>query len=95
MDVGGHLTFSKSTYQVVLRITSLAVSIRTSHDLYRGEDAAEKFTRDLQQEAKQLFDEFIATPNLMLLTATELRSFNNAITFRICAKPQCELTVTL
>ena len=37
---------------------------------YRGENAAEKFVRDLQQEAKQLFDEYIATPTPMLLTAT-------------------------
>ena len=34
-----------------------------------GEDAAEKFVRDLQLEAKQLFDEYIATPkpNCLLL----------------------------
>ena len=37
--------------------------------MYRGENAAEKFVRDLQQEAKQLFDEYIATPKPMLLTA--------------------------
>ena len=54
--------------------------------MYRGENAAEKFVRDLQQEAKQLFDEYIATPIPMLLTATELRSFNNA-TCHICTKP--------
>ena len=34
----------------------------------RGENAAEKFVRDLQQEAKQLFDEHIATPKPTLLT---------------------------
>ena len=61
---------------------------RTSHDhSYRGEDAAEMFVRDLQQEAKQLFDEYIATPKPMLLTATELRSFDNATTCHICTKP--------
>ena len=37
---------------------------------YRDEDDAEKFVCDLQQEAKQLFDEYIATPKPMLLTAT-------------------------
>ena len=42
--------------------------------MYRGENAAEKFVRNLQQEAKQLFDEYIATPKPMLLTATEWRS---------------------
>ena len=40
--------------------------------MYRGEDAAEKFVRDFQQEAKQLCDEYIATPKPMLITATEL-----------------------
>ena len=54
--------------------------------MYRGEDAAEKFVRDLQQEAKQLFDEYIATPKPILLTATELRSFNNTATCHICTK---------
>ena len=55
--------------------------------MYRGENAAEKFVRDLQQEAKQLFDEYIATPKPMLLTATELSSFNKATTCNICTKP--------
>ena len=31
--------------------------------------------------------EYIATPKPMLLTATELRSFNNATTCHICTKP--------
>ena len=55
--------------------------------MYRGENAAEKCVRDLQQEAKQLFDEYIATPKPMLLTATELRSFNHATTCHRCTKP--------
>ena len=55
--------------------------------MYRGGNVAEKFVRDLQQEAKQLFDEYIATPKPILLTATELRSFNNATTCHICTKP--------
>ena len=46
--------------------------------IYGGKNAAEKFVCDLQQEAKQLFDEYIATPKPMLLT-TELRSFNNSL----------------
>ena len=54
--------------------------------MHRGEDAAEKFVCDLQHEAKQLFDEYIATPKSMLLT-TELQSFNNATTCHICTKP--------
>ena len=44
---------------------------------FRGEDAAEKFVRDLQLEAKQLFDEYIAAPKPKLLTATESRSLVN------------------
>ena len=43
--------------------------------MYRGENGAE-----------QLFDEYIATPKPMLLTATELQSFNNATTCHICTK---------
>ena len=41
----------------------------------------------MQQEAKQLFDEYIAAPKPMLLTATKLRSFNNATTCHVCTKP--------
>ena len=55
--------------------------------MYWGENDAEKFVCDLQQESKQLFDEYIATPKPMLLTATELRSFNTATTCHICRKP--------
>ena len=51
--------------------------------MYRGENSAEKFVCDLQKEVKQLFDEYIATPKLLLLTATELRSFNNATTCQV------------
>ena len=54
--------------------------------MYRSENAAEKFVCDLQQEAKLLFAEYIATPKQMLLTATELRSFNNATTCHTCTK---------
>ena len=53
--------------------------------MYRGKNAAEKFVHDLQQEAKQLFDEYIATPKPMLLTSTELPLFNNAC--HICTEP--------
>ena len=55
--------------------------------MYRGGNAAEKYVCDLQQEVKQLFDEDIATPKPMLLTATELRSFNNVTACHICTKP--------
>ena len=46
---------------------------------YRGEDAAEMFVRKLQEEAKQLFQEYIVTPQqLPELTGAELRSFHTA-----------------
>ena len=34
-----------------------------------------------------MFDEYISTPNPMLLAATELQSFNTATTCHICTKP--------
>ena len=55
--------------------------------MYRGEDVAEKFVRDLQQEAKQLFHEYIKSLKPLLLTATELRSFRNARSFPHCGEP--------
>ena len=60
-----HLTFSKSRSHAVLCSMHCRSELLTT--------TAEKFVRDLQQEAKQLFDEYIATPKPMLLTATELR----------------------
>ena len=55
--------------------------------MYRGEDAAEMFVCKLQLEPRQLFDEYIATPKPMMLTATESRSFANATICHICTKP--------
>ena len=55
--------------------------------MYRGEDAAEKFVRDLQQEAKQLCEEYITKPKPMLFSITDSQSFTNATTYHICAKP--------
>ena len=52
-----------------------------------GEDAAEMFVHKLQLEAKQLFDEYIATPKPMLLTAAESQSFTDTTTCHICIKP--------
>ena len=49
--------------------------------------------RDLQLEAKQLFDEYIVTPKPILLTATESRSFDSTTICHICTK--CETIVTL
>ena len=55
--------------------------------MYRGEDADEMFARKLQLEAKQLFDEYIAIPRPMLLTATESQSFTDTTICHICTKP--------
>ena len=41
----------------------------------------------LYSNCKQLFDEYIATPKPMLLTATESRSFDNTTICHICTKP--------
>ena len=52
---------------------------------YRGEDAAEMFVLKLQEEAKQLLDEYIATPKSLLpLTVAELGSFHTATNCHIC-----------
>ena len=63
------------------------MSIFHDRSTRRGEDAADMFVRKLQLEAKQLFDEFIATQKLMLLTATESQSFTNATICHIYTKP--------
>ena len=55
--------------------------------MYRGADAADKFVRDLQQEAKQLCDEYIATPKTMIFSTADSLSFTNATTCHICGKP--------
>ena len=52
---------------------------------YMGEDAGLMFVRKLQEEAEQLFQEYIATPqHLLELTETELRSSHAAINCHIC-----------
>ena len=55
--------------------------------MYRGEDAADKFVCDLQQEAKQLCDEYIAIPKTMIFSTADSLSFTNATTCHICTKP--------
>ena len=54
--------------------------------MYRGEDAAEIFVRDLQQEAKQLSEEYLTTPMPMMFSMTDTISFTNATTCHICTK---------
>ena len=54
--------------------------------MYRGEDAAEKFVRDLQLEAKQLCEEYIVKPKPMLFTATDSLSFVKTTTCHICTE---------
>ena len=55
--------------------------------MYRGEDAADKFVRDLQKEAKQLCDEYITKPKTMIFSTEDSLSFTNVTTCRICTKP--------
>ena len=52
--------------------------------MYLGEDATDKFVRDLQQEAKHLHAEYIATP---IFNTVDSLSFTNATTCHICTKP--------
>ena len=55
---------------------------------YRGEDAEKMFVRRLQEEAEQLFQEYIATPQQVPeLTDAELRSFHTATNCHICDQP--------
>ena len=55
---------------------------------YTGEDAGEMFVRKLQEEADQLLQAYIATPQqVLVLTEAELRSFHTAINCRICNQP--------
>ena len=51
--------------------------------MYRGEDAADKFVRDIQKEAKQLCDEYIAKPKTMIFSTEDSLSFTNATTCHI------------
>ena len=55
--------------------------------MYRGEDAAEMFVRKLQQEAKQLCEEYITTPKSMLFTMSDSLSFAYTTTCHICTNP--------
>ena len=53
--------------------------------MYRGENAADKFLRDLHKEAKQLCYKYIGTPKMMIFSTED--SFTNATTCHICTKP--------
>ena len=55
--------------------------------MYRGEDAADKFVRDLQKEAKQLCYEYIAKPKTMIFSTEDSLSVTNATTCYIGTKP--------
>ena len=55
---------------------------------YRGEDDGVMFVGKLQEEAKQLFQEYNVTPQqLLTLTDAELRSLDTAINCHICNQP--------
>ena len=55
--------------------------------MYRGEDAAEWFLRDLQRDAGELCAEYIETPNPMEFTVEDELSYTNATECHICSKP--------
>ena len=55
--------------------------------MYRGKDAADKFVRDLQKEAKQLCDEYIAKPKPMIFSTEDSLGYANAAECHICTKP--------
>ena len=73
VDVGGES--SSRVFQEYVQCSMVVSSVDPNFSgplvPYRGEDAAEKFVRDLQQEAKQLFDEYSKTSKPMMFTATE------------------------
>ena len=68
-------------------VSSVDPDFSRSLVMYRGEDAAERSVRDLQQEAKQSRKEYITTPKPMLFSRTDSQSFTKATTCHICAKP--------
>ena len=68
--------------------------------MYRGEDVADKFVRDLQKEAKQLCYEYIATPKKMRFSTEDSLSFTKLlpVTFvqnRLLTMIEFVTTVTL
>ena len=82
-------------------VSSVDPEVSRSLVMYRGEDAADKFVRDLQKEANQLCDEYIAKPKTMIFSTENSLSFTNATTCNICTKPltdddrvrgQCHIT---
>ena len=60
--------------------------------MYRGEDAADKFVRDLPKEAKQLCGEYIAKPKTMIFSTEDSLSFTNADDDRV--RDHCHITGT-
>ena len=55
--------------------------------MYRGEDAAEMFVRDLQREAEQLCTEYIKTPKPMIFSIEDSLAYANAAECHICSEP--------
>ena len=68
-------------------VSSVDLDFSRSLVMYRGEEGTDKFVRDLQKEAKQLCDEYIATPKTMIFSAEDSLSFTNDATCHICTKP--------
>ena len=68
---------SKSTSHAALHTSWCAVWYWTSPGFLSP--TGEGFVRKLQEEAEKLFREYIATPQLLVPTDAELRSFQTAI----------------
>ena len=83
-------------YKVVSSVVSDFSRPLVSH---RGEDAREMFVRKLQEEAEQLFQGYIDTPQLLEFTDAELGSFHTGTNCHICNQSlggaRCVIIVTL
>ena len=56
-------------------------------EVYRGEDAIDKFITSLQEKAKQIFDDYIKKPKEQpILTAEEKRQYESSTHCHICNK---------
>ena len=55
--------------------------------MYRGEDAAEMFVRDLQREADQLNTEYIIAHMPMIFSVEDSLAYANATKCHICSEP--------
>ena len=77
---------SIDTTQVYKIVSSVDHDFSRLVVMYRGEDAAEKFVRDLQKEAEQLNIDYIKTPKPMIFSIEDSLAYTAAATCHICSK---------